>query len=131
MPAKKNKEVTTRSLTPNAVTIKVGEMEITVPTDKAENAMMGIILAARGRAFIHKAIDKWVEAETIPNPKELRDLAGAIRDINESCGAIFEKIELPTVPTKPADKVDTSMPDFSKMDGAIEVKVEEKKDGSS
>jgi hypothetical protein len=124
---KKRKEAS--SLTPNAITIKVGGMEVTVPTDKAENAMMGIILAARGRAFIHKAIDKWVEGEQIPSPKELRDLAGAIRDINESCGAVFDKIELPSIPTKVAEKVPDNAIDFSTLDknGVIDVKIEEKK----
>ena len=92
----------TNSLVPNATILKVDGMEIVIPSNKEENAILAIMLTSQGRAFIRNALKKYQEGDQVPTPKELRDIAGAIRDINESCTAIFDKIEL--APPKPQEK---------------------------
>lgn len=109
---------------PNAVLVPINGEDILVPTNREEAAIQNIILASQFRQTLQNALRHYKEKEMIPTPKELRDMAAAIRDCNETCSAVFDRVELPmneTSPQKP--KEDDTLPDFTRI-----IDVTEKKD---
>lgn len=116
MPKKQTKEQVINDLMPNSIVVKMDGREVRVAMDKAENHILNMLLVAQLRSIIQNSIKSYEEKEVIPSPRELRDLAGAVRDANEASNAIYEKIELPHAkqPEKHVEQViDAS--DFSKL----------------
>ena len=121
--AKKTREQVVNELTPNSVVVRMGNNDVRVAIDKAENNILNMLVVAQLRAIIQSAIASYEEKEVIPSPRELRDLAGAVRDANEASNAIYEKIELPNArqPEKQVEQVVDSS-DFDKLGAVPEVK---------
>jgi hypothetical protein len=90
VPKKKN---AVQTLAPNAISVVVNGEEVMVPADKLENAVMNMILASQARHLVQKALKKWDEADETPSPKELRDIAAAMRDIAQFSAEVYEKNE--------------------------------------
>lgn len=127
--AKKTREQVINELTPNSVIVRMGNNDVRVAIDKAENNILNMLVVAQLRGIIQSAIASYEEKEVIPSPRELRDLAGAVRDANEASNAIYEKIELPNArqPEKQVEQVVDSS-DFDKLGAVLpEVKEEETK----
>src|SRR5688572_13058816 len=78
---KKSKSNALALLTPNSFVVTLNGETITVAGDKNENAILNMFLAARLRNTLEKHMDTYKADEKILSPKELRDLAGAARDI--------------------------------------------------
>lgn len=116
-------------LTPNSETIVIDGQVVRVATDKAENAILNMILAAQGRAQVQRALKHWSDMDQIPSPKELRDIAGAIRDIAQTTKEIYEQAD--ALPGKPVSSGESHKDpitlDFSKLVAKAK-KVEEAKD---
>lgn len=126
MPKKQTKEQVINDLMPNSIVVKMDGREVRVAMDKAENHILNMLLVAQLRSIIQNSIKSYEEKEVIPSPRELRDLAGAVRDANEASNAIYEKIELPNSnrPEKQVEQV-IDAADFSKLGDTP--KVEEEK----
>ena len=126
--AKKTKEQVLNDLTPNAVVVRMGDKDVRVAIDRGENNILNMLAVAQLRSIIQSAIASYEEREVIPSPRELRDLAGAIREVSESSNAIYDKIELPNArqPEKQVEQVIDSS-DFDKLGAVPEVKPEETK----
>lgn len=111
----KSQEDVYKTLTPESMVVKVDGKEVRLAMSREENAILNMLLAAQLRALIQNTIKKYEDEGVVPSPKDLRDLAGAVRDANESSNAIFDNIEMPTArPSKRAEEPihDT---DFSKL----------------
>lgn len=112
----KTKEELLNDLMPSSIVVKTDDGgELRVAMNKDENNIMSMILAAQLRAMIQRTIKTYEEKEAIPSPRELRDLAAAVKEINESSGAIYDRMEpLPTEKQAlpPAQDDDA---DFSKL----------------
>lgn len=122
MPKKQTKEQVINDLMPNSIVVKMDGREVRVAMDKAENHILNMLLVAQLRSIIQNSIKSYEEKEVIPSPRELRDLAGAVRDANEASNAIYEKIELPNSkrPEKQVEQV-IDAADFSKLGDAPKV----------
>lgn len=114
-------------LTPNSTTIVIDGQVVRVATDKAENAILNMVLAAQGRAQVQRALKHWNDMEQIPSPKELRDIAGAIRDIAQTTKEIYEQADAIPAPSTPGKSQDPITLDFSKLASKAK-KVEEVKE---
>lgn len=106
---------TEEKLMPNSVVIQVNGDDIRVPSNAEEAAAQNIILVSQFRHVLQNAMKRYKDMEMIPTPKELRDMAGAIRDCNEACSAVFENIALPMNEGSPQKKEEEAPIDFSSM----------------
>lgn len=90
MASKKKSPVTSIArFTPNSIKIDNDGQEVIVPLDKHENAFLNMVLAAQGRAMIQQALKAWKDLGQTPSPKELRDIAGAMKDIASFSAEIY------------------------------------------
>jgi hypothetical protein len=90
---KKSKKLAIGSLTPNSFLVNIGGTEVRVPKDKFENALMNMCLSARLRTVLEQHMDEYKKDEKILSPKELRDLAGAARDIAAFSAEVYNASE--------------------------------------
>jgi hypothetical protein len=105
-------------LTPNTILVPIDGKDIRVPMNKFEAALMNNILVSQMREMIQEQIIKYKDGEQVLTPRELRELAGAIKETNEASDAIFEKIDLMDIDKpkeKAAEKQDDSI-DFGKLE---------------
>ena len=77
-------------MVPGAIVVKIDNDEIRVATNSEENSILNAILASQGRSLIQQQIKMWKEKEATMSPKELRDLAGAMRDIAEFSAEVYK-----------------------------------------
>lgn len=123
--AEKKKCTALARLTPNTVSVVMDGKEVRVPLNKDENAILNMIMASQGRSLIQRAMKKWEDDEQTPTPKELRDIAGAMRDIAGFSAEVYASTPAVEPPSeKLVDKPDGAL-DFSKMSKPIEVKADE------
>jgi hypothetical protein len=122
MAKKQTKEQVINDLLPNSLVVRMDGKDVRVAMDKAENNILNMLLVAQLRNIIQNSIKSYEDKEVIPTPRELRDLAGAVRDANEASNAIYEKIELPSQqrPEKQVEQV-LDAADFSKLGNTPEV----------
>lgn len=102
---KKSNKLTVAALTQNSFIVKIGGEDVVVAKDKYENAILNMFLASRLRSTLEKHLDEYKKDEKILSPKELRDLAGAARDIAAFSAEVYEANE-PISPNseKPAEQ---------------------------
>lgn len=109
--------ISIQKLLPHSIEMKIDGRDVRVATDKYENAVLNMIMAAQGRTLIQEALKKWKDMDETPSPKELRDIAGAMRDLAAFSAEIYNTTEpiadKETSPTKPADTAEDL--DFSKI----------------
>lgn len=92
-------------LAPNLIEIKNDDGSVMqVPTNMEENKILNMVLAARVRAFFESALKKYIDGDSQPSPKDLKDIAEAFNKIAEGSGAIYatgaDDILTPTVSKK-------------------------------
>ena len=110
-----------RDLTPGVVKIKLDDVELAIPSNSKENAIVNAIMAAQGRALIQQSIRSWKDAGVNPTPKELRDIAGAMRDIADLSTAVTDAMtkttDSPTQTAKLVTQIDANPDaiDFSSL----------------
>lgn len=103
-------------LTPNSIDIKIDGQDVRVAGNKEENAALNMIMAAQGRALIQRALKKWQDMDEVPSPKELRDVAGAMRDIAQFSAEIYSGSDDPLGKGgKKEDEKQVAEVDFSKL----------------
>lgn len=78
-----------RKLVPNAIVVPLDGRDVIVPTDKAENARMNMLAASVMRSLLMENIRQYKEREVTLTPKELSDLARAMKDINSASLEIY------------------------------------------
>jgi hypothetical protein len=78
---KNTKRLAIGTLTPNSFVVSIAGEQVKVASDKFENAIMNMFLASRLRHVLEEHLDQYKRDEKFMSPKELRDLAGAARDI--------------------------------------------------
>lgn len=61
-----------------------------------------MVLASQGRSLIQRALSHWKDEAVIPSPKELRDIAGAMKDIAAFSAEVYAAAE--PVATKDPEK---------------------------
>jgi hypothetical protein len=118
-----------RKLVPNAIVVPVDGRDVIVPTDRAENARMNMMVASVMRSLLMENIKNYKEKEVTLTPKELADLAKALKDINSASLEIYAAAETKNSPLdgiKVADGVQAAKPlSFDKIKKpAIEVKTD-------
>ena len=113
----KGKTSTEAALLPNATRVIIDGQTLVVPFDKNENANANKILAAQMRQAIQLAIKSYKDGEQTLTPKELNDLAMAVKNIAGMSKDVYEAAE-PIQTPKPvvdaevqADEVDFAAPD--------------------
>lgn len=102
MAEKKKKPVQIVAYTPEAITLSIGGEEVLVATTIQENAFLNMVLASQGRSLIQRALSHWKDEAVIPSPKELRDIAGAMKDIAAFSAEVYAAAE--PVATKDPEK---------------------------
>lgn len=118
-----------RKLVPNAIVVPVDGREVIVPTDRAENARMNMMVASVMRSLLMENIKNYKDKEVTLTPRELADLAKALKDINSASLEIYSAAENKSNPldgVKVADPSQSTKPlSFDKIKkSTIEVKAE-------
>ncbi len=113
-----------KKLTPNAVDTVIDGQNIRVATNKSENAIMNMIVAAQMRNLMQETIKKYKDDDVKLMPKELADLAKAARDIAQFSAEIYIGVE-DIAPQEPK-RVDPSAPDNEAPDFSVMTKPNEK-----
>jgi hypothetical protein len=118
-----------RKLVPNAIVVPVDGRDVIVPTDRGENARMNMMVASVMRSLLMENIKNYKEKEVTLTPKELADLAKALKDINSASLEIYAAAESKPNPLegiKVADPSQASKPlSFDKIKKpTIEVKAD-------
>lgn len=109
-------------LTPNSKILVVDGEELRLAADKAENTILNMLLAAQGRALITRTLKRYKDLEETPSPKELRDIAAALRDIAAFSSEVYEAAEPISAgmekekEAEKADVTDISFEDLTKKD---------------
>jgi len=93
MAKKETKAASLSVYTPNSITLKIGTEDVIVALDKQENAFLNMVLASQGRSLIQRALAHWKDQEQIPSPKEMRDIAGAMKDIASFSAEVYATAE--------------------------------------
>jgi hypothetical protein len=119
-----------RKLVPNAIVVPVDGRDVIVPTDRGENARMNMMVASVMRSLLMENIKNYKDKEVTLTPKELADLAKALKDINSASLEIYAAAESKANPLegiKVADASHASKPlsfDKIKKPPTIEVKAD-------
>lgn len=100
-------------LLPTAIEVKEGDDTIVVAGSPEENRILNYYLAAKIRAILDKAIQRYKDGEVLLTPRELRDLAGAGRDLSEFSATLYKESE-PLNAAKPVEQI-TDVPNFDKL----------------
>jgi hypothetical protein len=115
MAEKPKKVALIKQLTPNSIVMTIDGQEVRVAMDKEENAILNMILASQGRSLIQRALKHWQEQDQIPLPKELRDIAGAMRDIAAFSAEVYATAAPPnTNQEKPVEVTEINFDDLNK-----------------
>lgn len=78
------------SLVPNAIRVKNDDgEEVFVASDRAENKLLSMVVAAQMRALLQTSMKTYNEKGMTPTPKELKELTEAARNIAEMSDAIY------------------------------------------
>ncbi len=67
------------ALTPNALAVTINGKELRVASNKAENNMMNMIVMAQMRHMIQNHLKRYEDEERLLTPKEVKDMADAIK----------------------------------------------------
>lgn len=114
------------TLTPNSYIIVVDGNELRVPADKFENAMKNMVLAEQGRNLIQRSIRMWNDQDKYPTPKELADIASAMKNIASFSKEVYADPAIDERPIeKPAEKISDSDIDFTELREMPKVVTEE------
>lgn len=120
---KSTKKLAIAMLTPNSFTISVDGESVKVASDKTENAIMNMFLASRMRHVLEQHLDEYKKGEKLMSPRELRDLAGAARDIAAFSAEVYAANE----PIAPAQEKPVEQSTDVNFDILSEIKPEETK----
>ena len=93
-----------KELAPDARVVTIDGKSVMIPSTVAENAMLNVVMAARGRAMIENALKNWSDRGEEPNPKELRDIAAAMKEIADLSTACIRDLMGSGAETKGAAK---------------------------
>lgn len=120
MSEKKKKSSQIIAFTPDAITLSIGGENVLVPITKGENAFLNMVLAAQGRTLIQRTLAHWKEQDAVPSPKELRDIAGAMRDVAAFSAEVYATAEPVSAkdPEKKAEQAEEI--DFEELTKPIE-----------
>jgi hypothetical protein len=103
---------TERLLLPKATIVELDGQSITVPFDKHENVTANKIVVAQLRSSLQYALKSYRDGETVMSPKELNDLAMAVKNMTATSKEIYETAE-PITTIRPTTDVDVDAEDFS------------------
>ena len=87
--SRKEKLAFTR-LVPGAIKVEIGGTEVRIAVSPEENQLLNAILAAQGRALIHREIKKWRDQDATMTPKDLKDLMSSIKDSIETSDNVYK-----------------------------------------
>jgi len=85
--------LTERLMLPKATIVEMDGGSVTVPFDKNENATANKIVVAQLRQALQFAIKSYRDGETVMSPKELNDLAMAVKNMTSSSKEIYDTAE--------------------------------------
>lgn len=106
----------------NSITFKNSDGSVLViPADLSSNRVANMIVTAGLRQIIENAIKTYREKEMIPTPKDLKDLADAIKSLAQSSSEVYKMEEGAPINDKPkeAKPASTASPEVS-FDDALE-----------
>lgn len=111
--AKKEPKNALARLVPNSLFIKTDDGEsIVVATSATENAILNMVMASQLRARLQEALKKWKEMDSVPTPKEMKDMAEAAAIIAKFSGEVYSKGDTVSEP-KDEKNVTESVEDVS------------------
>lgn len=111
--AKKEPKNALARLVPNSLFIKTDDGEsIVVATTAAENSILNMVMASQLRARLQDAMKKWKDMDTVPTPKEMKDMAEAASIIAKFSGEVYAKGDTVSEP-KDEKNVTESVEDVS------------------
>jgi hypothetical protein len=131
VPSPKKKPSALDRLTPNAITILIKGEEIVVPSNRDENTIMSMVLASQVRTLLQASIKKYKDDDTTLTPKELRDLAGAARDIATFAAEVYAAAEPISQAPKPTEAPDVTDISFESLHNTPEVQTGDPETGDS
>lgn len=93
-------------LTPNAIEVTINKKSLRVASSKEENNMMNMIVMAQMRHMIQSQLKQYDDAEIRLTPKEIKDLADAIKSMAGASQEIYALQDKSSSPRNeiPADK---------------------------
>lgn len=77
---------------------------LNVPVGQEDNATANKILITQVRSMVTDAIKTYREKGAVLTPKDLRELAGAARDVADSSNEIYKQGDLPDPSGQPNEK---------------------------
>lgn len=100
-------------LIPQAIEVKSGEDVVVVAGNAEENKILNYYLAAKARSLIDNNLERYKAQETLLTPRELRDVAGACRELAEFSATLYKEAE-PLLPTEKVVEA-SEVPNFEKL----------------
>jgi len=77
------------NLVPNALRVMVDGNEVFVASNREENSMLNMVVAARMRLILETTLKSYKEKDVVMTPKELKDFTEAAKNIAEFSDAIY------------------------------------------
>jgi hypothetical protein len=77
------------NLVPNAIRVMVEGSEVFVASNREENSMLNMVVAARMRSLLEETMRNYKEKGVMMTPKELKDFTESARNISEFSDAIY------------------------------------------
>lgn len=77
------------NLVPNAFKVDIDGNEVFVASNREENSMLNMVVAARMRALLETTLKKYKEKDVVMSPKELKDFTDAAKNIAEFSDVIY------------------------------------------
>lgn len=93
-------------LTPNAIEITIDKKALRVASSKEENNIMNMIVMAQMRHMIQNHIKRYEDEERLLTPKEVKDMADAVKAMAAASQEIYSLQDGASAPRNeiPADK---------------------------
>jgi hypothetical protein len=102
-----------------SIEVKDENGTLSVPVSKESNSLANKVLITRIRTMIEESIKEWKMKGLSLTPKELRELAGAARDVADSSNLIYgdgeDIVDPSSKPEKDAEQVSPEAIDFSNL----------------
>ena len=120
-------------LTPDSVDVAINGKIVRVPANKGENTTMNAVMISQGRVMIQEAIKKWQDLDETPDPRQLKDIIFAMKNLVEASNVIYAP-EQEIINANKEKKAETTEPDdvsFDALHQPPEVKEETKNEQST
>ncbi len=123
---KPSKALVASNLAPKSIIVSVNGENVMVPSDKYENAMLNMYMAARMRKLVEDHLDMYKKDEVKLSPKELRDITAAGRDVAAFSAEVYLNNEpIETGGEKKAQEIEADDIPFNDLSKLPEVKTNE------